>query len=295
MPAIATCRVFGVVVCAALVALWPFGEQAPGRAPVATGVPVAHVAVSAVFLPAGLPNPPGCPPAVTAAPDPSRLPAPPPGAQVTTAVPTPACTYAVGYATVRKMAEAVVVNDPARSPAMSAVAVNVRLVSAPGYFEVDSVGQFDFPDSSSTTLAFGFMPITARIRFSAQPATIVTVKKGSAAATTTIGYAQTVRVYGVRLNGTPLDVGSDCHTSAPAQTVLTGSAPAYNVLGGGPLSGHVDIPAFTGCRGASGEDLDPLITASISGPGNVLDIRQGAVCTSQNGCSGTAIPALPTS
>lgn len=299
-------RLSGAVLCAALVALWSGGDPAsvtdrasasgpaagPGAAMWAVEVSASH---SSVPIAAGTPNPPGCPPAVTATPDPSRLPTPPAGARVTTATPTPACTYAVGYATVRKMHDAVVVNDPAHSPLLSAVAVNERLVSAPGYFEVDSVGRFDFPDSSSTTLAFGFMPITARIQFTSQPATVVTVKSGTAPAATTIGYTQTIRVYDVRLNGTPLDVGPDCRTSGPAETVLSGSAPAYNVLGGGTLAGHVDIPAFAGCRTAAGEDLDPLITASISGPGNVLDIRQGAVCTAQGGCAGTAVPALPAS
>lgn len=313
-------RVRGVALCAVLLAAGSAGDPAPVRgrtaaagaagpraaptaavraADAAVANPPAYPAVGApnrpAYLDAAAPSPPGCPPAVTAAPDPSRLPVPPAGATVTVATPTPACTYAVGYATVHKMHEAVVVNDPRRSPAFSSVAVNARLVSAPGYFEVDSVGLFDFPDSSSTTLAFGFMPITARIQFSAQPATVVTVKKGTAPATSTIGYTQTIRVYDVRLNGTALDVGSGCRTSAPVETVLTGTAPAYNVLGGGPLAGHVDIPAFTGCRTPGGEDLDPLITASISGPGNVLDIRQGAVCTSQNGCAGTPVPALPTS
>ena len=306
-------RAYGAMACAVLVALWSAGDPAPaatarpsvsGQAARSKAASVLAIQASAqrptvliaADMPAaGAPAPPGCPPAVTAAPDPSRLPAPPAGARVTIATPTPACTYAVGYATVRKMRDAVVVNDPTHSPTLSAIAVNARLVSAPGYFEVDSVGQFDFPDSSSTTLAFGFMPITARIQFTASPATVVTVKNGTAPATTTIGYTQTIRVYDVRLNGTPLDVGPSCQTRGPADTVLSGSAPAYNVLSGGPLAGHVDIPAFTSCRGAAGEDLDPLITASISGPGNVLDIRQGAVCTAQSGCAGTAVPALPTS
>lgn len=296
-------RVLGAAACGLIIAAGPVRDQASVTSPSQTlrAAVFQVIDASAPTMPtvptmaAAAPNPPGCPPAVSAAPDPSRLPAPPAGARITTAAPTPACTYAVGYATIRKMHDAVIVNDPARSPAMSAVAINERLVSATGYFEVDSVGQFDFPDPSATTLAFGFMPITARIHFTASPATIVTVKAGTQAAKTTIGYTQTIAVYDVRLNGTPLNVGPDCRTAAPAETVLTGTAPGYQVLTGGPLTGHVDIPAFTGCRTPAGEDLDPLITASISGPGNVLDIAQGALCTSQSGCSGTPVPKPPTS
>ena len=38
-------------------------------------------------------------------------------------------------------------------------------------------------------------------------------------------------------------------------------------------AGHIDIPAFTGCHRGS-DNLDPLITAMVSGPGNPVQITQ---------------------
>ena len=45
---------------------------------------------------------------------------------------------------------------------------------------------------------------------------------------------------------------------------------------GGPLEGTVTIPTFTGC-GVT-ENLDPLFTGSISGPGNLARAIQGKPC-----------------
>ncbi|MBC7269927.1 MAG: hypothetical protein H5T76_14660, partial [Streptomyces sp.] len=51
----------------------------------------------------------------------------------------------------------------------------------------------------------------------------------------------------------------------------------YQLTSGGPLTGEFTIPAFTGC-GTGGEDLDPLLTASVSGPGNYTKQIQGQTC-----------------
>jgi hypothetical protein len=45
---------------------------------------------------------------------------------------------------------------------------------------------------------------------------------------------------------------------------------------GGFLSGTATIPPFHGC--GSGENLDPLFTASLSGPGNYIRVTQGPIC-----------------
>lgn len=45
---------------------------------------------------------------------------------------------------------------------------------------------------------------------------------------------------------------------------------------GGTLTGTLDIPAFSGCGTASGDDLSPLLTAALSGPGNPVSARVGA-------------------
>jgi hypothetical protein len=58
---------------------------------------------------------------------------------------------------------------------------------------------------------------------------------------------------------------------------LTGRSPDYTVNTGGPLTGTTTIPPFSGC--GVGEDLDPLLNASISGPDNFMKLTQGVPCT----------------
>ncbi|MFF1486763.1 DUF6801 domain-containing protein [Streptomyces sp. NPDC058319] len=115
-----------------------------------------------------------------------------------------------------------------------------------------------------------------------------------------------LRVTSLTVNGTPLDVGSSCRTRTslssadpdPAKhpgdhLVLHGKgeyalgepATGYILLSGGPLTGETTIPAFTGC-GAGGEDLDGLLTASVSGPGNYIKQIQGQTCGQANPVEG---------
>jgi hypothetical protein len=47
---------------------------------------------------------------------------------------------------------------------------------------------------------------------------------------------------------------------------------------GGTLNGTIDIPPFTGCTTASGDDLSALMTLSASGPDNPVSARIGWRC-----------------
>ncbi|MFI2504847.1 DUF6801 domain-containing protein [Streptomyces sp. NPDC018972] len=110
-----------------------------------------------------------------------------------------------------------------------------------------------------------------------------------------------LRVTALTVNGTPLDVGPGCRTERPLYSpepepskypgdhlVLFGSSThqppdmpvGYLLSSGGPLTGEATIPAFTGC-GTGGEDLDRLLTASVSGPGNHIKQIQGQTCAVQ--------------
>ena len=142
----------------------------------------------------------------------------------------------------------------------------------------------------STFLTFGFMPTTAKMEItqignmnlaSVGPATV------SSRPTITNTWAEAmIRVYDVRVNGTPMDVGPNCRTAKPVYLPLTGrsdSDPPYDVAQGGRLTGSVDIPAFKGC--GVGESLDRLLTASISGKGNYIQLTQGPVCFPEVGGS----------
>ncbi|WP_329125822.1 DUF6801 domain-containing protein [Streptomyces sp. NBC_01465] len=217
------------------------------------------------------------------------------------------CAYAVGYANVTKLNGAMIINDPSKKPAMMSVAAvkQTSQRSRPpfakgGYYQrIDSLGKLVLPDAESTFLTFGFEPVTAKVHFENGPVTISTgtvgFKPDPVEKFATAFFTQTLRVYDVKVNGVPLDVGPNCRSSKPFPVVLSGLFPKYaNVFLGGPMEGTVDIPGFSGC-GTGGEDLDPLFTASLSGPGNLISVVQGNTCVPtepSTECPGR-LPELP--
>ncbi|MDH6577235.1 DUF6801 domain-containing protein [Kitasatospora sp. MAP5-34] len=259
-----------------------------------------------------------CPPPPVGELDKSRLPPVPPGAFVIVppSPPSPACAYAVGYANVAKLGQASVVNDPAKNPAMVVLNMSRRFVldNPAQYIEQDALGTLTLPVADTTFLTYGFIPTTAKMEL--KPVGLMTiVVTGSTVwqqpIEFTIGGYQTMRLFDVRVNGTPLDVGPDCHTASNINLVLRGKEdsylpgggngqPDYSIQGGGPLSQtDLYIPEFTGC-GTHGENLDALFTAAVSGPANSLNLIQAPLCTPDgttdpsNGCyPEIQIPELP--
>ncbi|WP_371530646.1 hypothetical protein OG302_36285 [Streptomyces sp. NBC_01283] len=219
--------------------------------------------------------------------DPKRLPPVPPGGAAEELEATSMCAVPVGFATLRKLKSSALVNDPrGHRVGLMRLAMRMREVRAPGYVEYDHLGIMQLPDTEGTFLTFGFQPTTAKVRFEPEPATIVNIIRPGKPPVTKVGYRQYLRLYDVRINGVPLDVGPRCRTSRPVETQLTGS---YPVSEGGLLQGELDIPPLEGC-GANGEDLDPLLSGAVSGPGNPLKFRQGRVCGAGSTCG---IPELP--
>jgi hypothetical protein len=239
--------------------------------------------------------------------DESFVPQPPPGGEPPRVTILPGrlgCAYAVGFANVEKLGGAMIVNDPSGAPRLINVLAVTRSVSRPGtrpggsYFRADSYGELPLPDATSTFLTFGFQPVTAKVEFTNGPVTISTGTIGSPPNRINFaqaGFYQSLRVYDVEVNGTPLDVGPACRTARPYRVVLHGKFPDYeNVFKGGPMRGTVTIPEFSGC-GTGGEDLDQLFSASLSGPDNLIAMRQGPLCipnSPNNECPPT-IPPLP--
>ncbi|MFD3936015.1 DUF6801 domain-containing protein [Streptomyces sp. NPDC058611] len=167
---------------------------------------------------------------------------------------------------------------------------------------LDYQGRKQTPPFQSTFLTFGFTPTTATmILEQAGPMTVasdVLLVFPDNIAETYVRAPLVLRVLDVKVNGTPLDVGPSCRTETPLSSpepdpatypgphlVMLGKgqlingtdATGYVLTSGGPLTGEVTIPPFTGC-GAGGEDLDRLLTASISGPGNYVKQIQGQTC-----------------
>lgn len=141
-----------------------------------------------------------------------------------------------------------------------------------------------FPVTHGKVLGFGAIPITADLYLSQfthngviSPLFIDTQTLVNPPFTTqpTIVHGPLVlRIANVKVDQVPLPVGPNCHTATPIALRLVGKAPAYNLFTGGPLRGKVTIPPFTDC-GINGDDLDPLLTGTISGPGNPVIQHQG--------------------
>ncbi|MBC3840048.1 hypothetical protein GXW82_07140 [Streptacidiphilus sp. 4-A2] len=222
------------------------------------------------------------------------------------------CAYAIGYANVGKLGEASLVNNPKDDPGLAILAV-LRDVynfnASPVFFEAEEIGSLTLPPADTTFLTYGFMPTTAKMQMVPDgPLTVVNTGAGpffQEPSVTTIYGQQSLRLYDVEVDGTPLDVGNNCRTVTPLQLKLVGISnqglpgddPSrdYEISTGGPISqGQLTIPYFTGC-GADGQNLDPLFDAAVSGTGNSLNMVQGPICTTFQGtvCNTFTMPALP--
>ncbi|MEU0909989.1 DUF6801 domain-containing protein [Streptomyces althioticus] len=169
--------------------------------------------------------------------------------------------------------------------------------------ELHHEGRKQSPPFRSTFLTFGFVPTTATMVLEQTgPMTVdfaTTYVGVDIMAETFIRVPLRLRVTDLEVNGVPLDVGSGCRTERPLRStdpdpanhpgdhlVMYGKgeqkygedATGYMLLTGGPLTGEATIPAFTGC-GSGRENLDRLLTASVSGPGNHIKQIQGQTCT----------------
>ncbi|MEF9903616.1 DUF6801 domain-containing protein [Streptomyces sp. P9-A2] len=221
--------------------------------------------------------------------------------------------YATGYTNVKKL-------DAASYLPASCMLIEqgnpVDGPADPDHLVFDTVSYADFhyegrketPPFESTFLAFGFTPVKATMVLKQTgPITIHSRIKlrWSDFRTITDTYVRaplTLHVTDLEVNGTPLDVGPGCRTEKSLTSVepdpahhpgdhlvlygrgeqdLGMPATGYLLLSGGVLSGEATVPAFTGC-GAGGENLDRLLTASVSGPGNQIKQVQGQTCSIAN-------------
>lgn len=79
-----------------------------------------------------------------------------------------------------------------------------------------------------------------------------------------------VKLSDVKQDGIPLDVGDTCATAVPAAIPMKGVIAGIGGPGGtkSEIETTYEIPPYAGCGTA--EDLDPLLTGLVSGPGNLL-------------------------
>jgi hypothetical protein len=244
------------------------------------GVPAGRAAVSASPCPplpnGGLKLNPHLPPP----------PKPPPGISfIPNSSPAQGCAYIVGYSDVKKLNGAALVG-----PGLLNVAEGVQTAedtTTGAYIQVDSAGQLDYkpcptcqtlhelPPAHATFLDFGFTPVTATLQLTEIGTINIYTVQTNVTVTNTAWSLMKLRVSDVTVDGQKLNVGPHCQTDKPLLIGFTG-APSYSLAGGGPLTGYITIPPFTGC-GVT-ENLDPLITGTVSGPGNFAKFTQGSLC-----------------
>jgi uncharacterized protein DUF6801 len=213
----------------------------------------------------------------------------------------PSCAYAAGFTNARKLHEAALVG-PGLADLLLGQTVFSKFTGNNAYVQVRESGQFEYhghpvlPPARATLLGFGFMPVSATLQISeigTVNAVFVTCTYSSCPNPKNFAefYARvSLNISDVKVNGVPLDVGSHCQTS-PFNLELEGLPPAYNVGSQfGVLTGTVTVPSFHGCANGT-DNLDPIFTASVSGPGNFAKVTQAPFCTPVNG--GGCPPAKP--
>jgi hypothetical protein len=232
-----------------------------------------------------------------------RVPKPPKKAKKFVS-PEPGCAYVAGFTNAKKLGEAAFVG-----PALTDLVIGLATYETNGgtYLQLNNAGlpqykgQAEFPPARATLLGFGFMPVSATLQLSEDgtfnaifiqraPGKFGCKKRKKDCALTTITVRLDLRLYDVDVNGVPLNVGPHCQTATPFTVTLLGKYPAYQIYSGGPLTGTVNIPPFKSCSNGA-DNLDPIFTASVSGPGNETLLTQGFPCVPYS--SSTPVPGCP--
>lgn len=156
------------------------------------------------------------------------------------------------------------------------------------------------PSEDQWTLPFGFVPTKASVQLTQIGFSTADIRLHAAVpavfSLATVKARYIARVTEVSIHGVPYDnLGPNCRTAEPIEVKVTAIAGLgegrYLLDRGGVLNGEVVIPPFAGCGVA--EDIDPLLTGLISGPGNLIRLTQGSVCTitgSHTGCNPINVP-----
>ena len=144
-----------------------------------------------------------------------------------------------------------------------------------GDFHLYWSGTIVFPPTKATFLDFGFTPSVGTMNFTEVGKLWIDSWAHAGVPHATAVDNEEIRVHDLTANGTVLDAGQTCQTKTPVHITLVG-VNGYQPVLGGPLEGTVDIPPFAGC-GVT-ENLNPLFTGSISGPGNLTRGIQGKPC-----------------
>jgi hypothetical protein len=151
-------------------------------------------------------------------------------------------------------------------------------------------GEPQLPPAPGSFFVFGFIPVTGTMQLTQLGLGKVEIWFiGNNQGEVTARLQVTARLFDTEINGLPIDLGPNCETATPIDVVLKGNPNTYSITRGGVLTGMIEIPEFSGC--GVNEDLDPLISGLVSGPGNFVKMTQGPVCSLGNG--NQCPPAVP--
>jgi hypothetical protein len=197
------------------------------------------------------------------------------------------CGYIDGYSDVRKLYGAELLG-----PGLINIDLGYKVTFRPGkaieysWGELYYKGHKQLPPARNTFLSFRFVPVTATLNLIEVGRINIVSVSGTLAPpypiTVTATMKASIHLSDVTVNGKPLNVGAGCRTKTLTELTLFGHGTntfpptGYTVSTGGPLAGMLTIPPFTDC-GVT-ENLDPLLTGTISGPGNYVLMTQGELC-----------------
>ena len=152
------------------------------------------------------------------------------------------------------------------------------IVSGSNPLRVEITGDLTLPPADSYFVTFGFMPATATITVISTAPVQSLLQNGTLTATTRLAFG----LSNAKVHGVPLDAGPSCRTD---EVAIVQSGPFLSPLSTGTIAGTFTIPPFHHC--GVREDLDPLFTGLVSGPGNtlrtVLTFRCGGPATCEEG------------
>ncbi|WIY02645.1 hypothetical protein QRX60_01860 [Amycolatopsis mongoliensis] len=150
-------------------------------------------------------------------------------------------------------------------------------------------GSAVFKPATTTFLGFGFVPVTATVEFlPVDYRNSKMIEVGGGLFTDDEGYTNLRtelkvmgKLSGAKINGVPLDVGSDCVTKEPVSLEITGRYDPFTTghVRTDPVKGFY-LPPFRDC-GSGGQDLTPLLSGMSTGWGNQAFIDTYNL----NGCS----------
>lgn len=229
-----------------------------------------------------------------------------------------ACSLAIGSALALFGASAGPGSAAAAPVALKAAAPAVAAISLPFGFDVDNTtsrvakigsdlsfghGSFDgaltgisgavplhgtltLPPASGYFVTFHFMPVTATATLvpdGEATGTATIISQGGLSADTDLTVKEFVQLTDVKVDKVPLEVGPNCRTATSALVHVKALLPLVKPGAPKVVTSSFTLPAFAGC-GVT-EDLSPLMTGLVSGPGNTLTTTLTLRCVSTADCA----------